>query len=277
MPANATTTVLYAQLDAASARGGAVSDALTAALTSVADSTGGLVLKRAGGKVMMLFATPDAAASAASKIHALPQLARGKASVHIGIHAAAPDASGKEAIDRTARLALKLAEQAEDGQTLTSKHTAEQLNPAFRSFSRCRHFLGADSQQTWLYELASWHQKGERPAGWSPMPVLRLTLRDRLVVCSREKTAVVIGRESGCDVIVENKAASRRHCTIQYADGQFAVRDHSRNGTYVTIAPGNEVPLHQAELSLPDEGFISIGDPREKSNDALEFCFALVS
>src|SRR5207237_4957056 len=242
--------------------------------------TGGLVLKNAHGEVMMVFTTPDAAASAASKIHAaidaLPEVGGEKLGVHVGFHTG-PVSPEQASIDRTVKLALRLAQQAEVGQTLTSKETAQLLNPAFRSFSRCHHLLGTDSRQVWLFEVSSWHREGLRPPGWSPMPVLRLTLRDRLMVCSRDKETIVVGRDDSCDLVVESKAASRRHCTIRHADGNFWVRDHSSNGTYVTVGGRVEIPVNDAEFSLPDEGLIAIGDPRARCADVLEFCFALVT
>lgn len=274
-------TVLFAEASEAAARVDASRNAVAAAVINVADSTGGLVIRRVGGRVMMLFATPDAAASAASKIHAtveaLPSVGGTKLGVHVGFQAGPVVQSDPASIDRTAKLALRLAAQAEDGQTLTSKETAELLNPAFRSFSRCHHLLGADSHQTWLFEVASWHKSGVRPAGWSAMAVLRLTLRERLLVCSREKDAIVLGRDGDCDFVVDSRAASRRHCTIRHVDGEFVLRDHSSNGTYVTVGGAIETTVNEREFKLPDEGLISLGVPRAESADVVQFCFALVT
>jgi adenylate cyclase len=252
-----------------------------AAVTNVAESTGGRVVKTIGGKVMVLFATPDAAASAASKIHAaidaLPAVGGFKLGVHVGFHSGPILQPRTGLSDDTVKLALRLVEQAQEGQTITSQQTAEQLNPAFRSFSRSLRLMQEREEQIRLCEITSWHQTGVRPPGWSAMAVLRLTCRDQLVVCSREKNVVVIGREDDCDLLVDSKAASRRHCTIQYSGGDFVVRDHSSNGTYVTVGDGIEMALQNDKLPLPEQGVIAIGEPRARALEIVEFCYALVT
>jgi len=65
--------------------------------------------------------------------------------------------------------------------------------------------------------------------------IVRLTYRDQAVECTREHPSVVIGREYGCGVLVADRTASRKHCTIELRGGQFVVQDHSTNGTYVTV------------------------------------------
>ena len=47
---------------------------------------------------------------------------------------------------------------------------------------------------------------------------------------------VVLGRERGCDVVLDGKGASRRHATIQRADGSYVLVDQSSNGTLVNGA-----------------------------------------
>jgi hypothetical protein len=183
--------------------------------------------------------------------------------------------SGSALSDDTVNLALKLAEKAQEGQTVTSQETAERLNPAFRGFSRSILSL---QDETRLCEVASWHQKGTRPAGWAAMAVLRLTYRDQYVVCSREKETIVIGREGDCDLVVaESKVASRHHCTVRHRGGQFTLHDHSRNGTYLVAEAEGETTLKRSGALLPEKGSISIGQPREGSMEVVEFCYALVT
>lgn len=262
------------------ARHEAARDAILTVVAGAADSTGGLLVKRLARGAMMLFATPDAAASAASKIQAavdrLPELAGTKAGVHLGFHSGPVVSPDKADVDRTVTLAWQLAHEAQDGQTLTSEETAQQLNPALRSFSRCHH-AGSDTQQTWLFDVASWHRQGVRPAGWLAMAVLRLSIGARLVVCSRERDSIVIGRDPSCDLPVESMAASRLHCTIRHSDGSFSVHDHSNNGTYLRVAAGIEIPLRNAEFWLPEEGLIGIGDTVGGCAEVVQFSFALVT
>jgi adenylate cyclase len=281
MQANRTATVLFAEPSSDTKRSDASKKAVVEAITNVAESTGGRVLKTIGGKLMVVFASPDAAASAASKmqakIDALPAVGGIKLGVQIAFHSG-PLAKGAGGVaDDTVKLALRLVEQAQDGQTITSQMTAEQLNPAFRGFSRPVRSKSEPTEQVALCEVASWHRKGVRPRGWAAMAVLRLTCGEQLAVCSREKERIVLGRDEDCDLVLISRAASRQHCTIEYCRGDFIVRDHSSNGTYITVAHKAEIAVHNEMLSLPEHGVISIGEPRSPSSELVEFWYALVT
>jgi hypothetical protein len=239
------------------------------AAMKIADSTGGVFVDEGeGSKLMMLFATPDAAASAASLIHAvldrLPAIDGAKLGAHIGFHTGpAP-----------ARLARQLLALAQEGRTITTRETAAKLNPAVRRFSSASQVLQADARNIWLYEVASWHRSGLRPEGWSATDVLRLAHGGQLVVCSRDNPAIVIGREAGCDLVLDAKAVSRRHCTIEHVRGRFVVRDHSSNGTYVTASRGAKVLLQNREGVLAERGLICLGEPTSNAPHAVTFRFA---
>ncbi|HKQ29283.1 MAG TPA: hypothetical protein VJT77_11835, partial [Burkholderiales bacterium] len=138
MEAKRVATVLFAEPSVNSTRHEASRKAVGSAIIEVAESTGGRVVKTIGGKLMLVFATADAAASAASKMHAtigsLPAIGGGQLAVHIAFHSG--PMSQAQVSDETVRLALRLVQQAHDGQTITSQQTAEQLDPAFRAFAR---------------------------------------------------------------------------------------------------------------------------------------------
>jgi adenylate cyclase len=279
MQVNRNATVLFAEPSSETKRSEASRKALAELVVSIAESTGGRVVKTIGGKLMVVFASPDAAASAASKmqakIDALPPVSGVKIGVHIGFHSG-PVVTGGVTND-TVKLALRLVEQAQDGQTITSQQTAAELNPAFRYFSTPLRASRDAAEQIPLCEIASWHQRGIRPSGWTAMAVLRLTCGDQFAVCSREKEAIVLGRDDDCDLVIAGKAASRKHCSIEYRGGEFVLKDHSSNGTYVTVAQNTEVALHNERLALPEQGTISIGEPRERSSEPIEFWYALVT
>jgi adenylate cyclase len=279
MQANRTATVLFAEPSSGTKRSEASRKALARAVVSIAEATGGRVVKTIGGKLMVVFASPDAAASAASKmqakIDALAPVDGIKIGVHIAFHSG-PVVRGAVA-DDTVRLALRLVEQAHDGQTITSLGTAEQLNPAFRHFSKRVRVTREAAEQPDLCEVASWHQIGVRPAGWTAMAVLRLTCGEQLAVCSREKQTIVLGREDDCDIVLATLAASRQHCTIEHCGGDFVLRDHSSNGTYVALADGREIVVHNEKVALPENGVVSIGEPRARTSEPIEFWYALVT
>jgi adenylate cyclase len=279
---NRTATVLFAEPSSETKRNELSRKALAELVANIAESTGGRVVKTIGGKLMVVFASPDAAASAASKMQAkldaLPPVGGVKIGVHIAFHSGPLAAAGMGGIaDDTVKLALRLVEQASDGQTVTSQKTAGELNPAFRNFSRPLRSTRDTVEPVSLFEVASWHQRGVRPEGWTAMAVLRLTCGDQMAVCSREKETIVLGRDDDCDLVIAGKAASRRHCSIEYSRGEFVIKDHSSNGTYVTVGQNSEIALHNERLALPEQGTISIGEPRERSSEAIEFWYALVT
>ena len=122
------------------------------------------------------------------------------------------------------------------------------------------------------------NQIGVRPAGWTAMAVLRLTCGDQLAVCSREKQTIVLGREDDCDIALAGLAASRQHCTIEHCAGDFVLRDHSSNGTYVTtFSLCRTISLHNEKVALPEHGVISSGEPQARSSEPIEFWYALVT
>jgi adenylate cyclase len=278
MDAGRTATVLIAEPSSDAKRHDVCRKLVQRAVVNAADSTGGLLVSTRGGKLVLRFATADQAASAASKIHAaidaLPPVDGNRPGIQIGIHTGPVEAVGMTLSDATINLAVKLAEKAHDGQTVTSQQMAEQLNPAFKGFSKQMLSL---QDETRMCELASWHQKGVRPPGWSAMAVMRLTWRDQLVVCSREKDTVTIGRDAGCDFLIDAKYTSRRHCTLRYRDGQFALLDHSSNGTYVAVGDTPETKLRKSGVLLGEQGTIALGQPRMNGSEVVDFCYALVT
>src|SRR5262245_31123720 len=61
--------------------------------------------------------------------------------------------------------------------------------------------------------------------------------------------SITLGRLKGCDVVVDDEAASRRHCTITGRDTVVVVADlQSANGTFV-----NEKRIATVELQQGDK------------------------
>ena len=67
-------------------------------------------------------------------------------------------------------------------------------------------------------------------------------------------TELTIGREVGNELHLDDRAASRRHCTVRFVQGHVHVADlDSRNGTYV-----NGLPVRERQLQHNDQ--IRVGD-----------------
>jgi hypothetical protein len=70
---------------------------------------------------------------------------------------------------------------------------------------------------------------------------------------------IVIGRSSGCELVVADGTVSRRHALLELRDGTWRLRDlGSRNGTWVNgrraadveVWPGDELQLGAARFRL---------------------------
>ena len=77
----------------------------------------------------------------------------------------------------------------------------------------------------------------------------------------------VLGRDPGCDVVLNDTKCSRRHAVVEEADGHLVVRDTgSANGIYVNgrrvdnavVAPGDFVKLGDVQLRILGEAGATI-------------------
>ena len=64
---------------------------------------------------------------------------------------------------------------------------------------------------------------------------------------------------------------SRAHAMIERRRDKFILIDHSSNGTYVTVDGEPEVQLCRDELLLRGHGWISFGQSKATSQEAVEF------
>jgi adenylate cyclase len=244
------TTVLFAEV-----AGGLAARTLDV-LGQAAELSGGRVLHRHATGVLALFSTPDAAAAAAARMHAYAQAmvdASESPSVRIGFHSGPVGQRNADVFGDTVNLALKLADQAQSGQILTSHDTASTLSPALQELVRPS---GQVKELVWREGLAS--LVSASGAAGAVRGELRLTYRGQVLVRRREGDLVSIGRDPDCDVQVDDISVSRRHCSIERRGAAFTLRDHSMNGTFVTIGP---TEVRAGELPLGSSGTIALGQP----------------
>jgi predicted component of type VI protein secretion system len=100
---------------------------------------------------------------------------------------------------------------------------------------------------------------------------LRLKYHSREVVRRRDGDAVVIGRDSHCGLVIDDDMASRQHCTVERRGDKFILKDHSTNGTYVTLEGDTELFLQREEITLRKHGWIAFGQPRAGTTEVVEF------
>jgi adenylate cyclase len=256
-----------------------------AAMRQATEAAGGRVIKTIGDEVLALFAAPDAAVAAAAemqaKAEALPEIAGSKIGLRIGFHYGPVLQQDDDVFGDTVNLAARLVAQAQKSEIITTSDTASLLAPVFRSMVRHLHAITVKGK-TEEVELAEilWrsdinattfmHNRAKAPKAAAGQ-LVRLRYRDREVVRRRDGDAVVIGRDAACGLVIEDDMASRQHCTVERRGDKFILKDHSTNGTYVTVEGDTELLLQREELTLRKHGWIAFGQPRAGAREVVEF------
>ena len=104
------------------------------------------------------------------------------------------------------------------------------------------------------------------------VPRLRLIHTGRAIVLDGQQTAITMEHGSECDVLVQDRRASRNHARIERLSDRFILSDMSTNGTCVTLAGEPEVRLRRGECALVAKGVISFVSPEASEGaDLAEF------
>src|SRR5229473_1321744 len=226
---------------------------------------------------------PRAARSAAAApgvvaADALPGGGGSKLGLRVGLQAGPVIQHGEDVFGDTVNLASRLVEQAIKGQIITTEETAQLLNPVYRMFTRKLYSIQVKGKAEGiaLCEIL-WFASGERTAFDAFRPrvrtagLLRLKYLGQETVRRRENESVTLGRESGCGLTVADHLASRRHCTIERRQDKWVLKDHSSNGTFVTVEGDLEIMLQREEMMLRRRGWLSLGHPRAEGGEAVEY------
>jgi adenylate cyclase len=259
-------------------------------LGQAAASSGGRLLNATGDKVMVLSATPDAAADAASAMHLamdkLPKTGDVKLGLGIGFHFGPVIQKEGEVFGDTVNLAARLCEHAGPGQIILTEWTAKLLSPLYRAWLRTLETveLKGRSEEVGLCELvwrpddsATALARAPRDEKKPNFSVLKLTFRGKSIERRREKELITIGRGEDCGFVVDDEEASRHHCTIERRKDKWVLIDASTNGTFVAIEGEKEVQLNREELMLSRRGYITLGKPGAQAAEAIEFWITRVA
>lgn len=275
-------TTLYEQAGDAAAADGIY--ACLTALRGATEASGGRVVKSIGDEIMALFPSADRAAEAATRMHVaartLPPIAGQTISLRIAFHAGPVVQRGDDVFGDTVNLASRLVAQASKGQVLTSAQTVRKLTPALQNSTRQLYDITVKgkAEDVSLCELL-W-SKGPDVTDFplaettksTRRPRLRLKLGKREVIRRRLVESITIGRDPDSTFVVQERTASRRHCTIERKQHHFVVRDHSANGTFIFFAQrAEQLVVRREEVVLQGEGWLSFGQPKGIATHALEY------
>ena len=249
------------------------------AVREVTEAAGGELIKEIGDEAMTLFADPDSAANAATRMHlaveALPPVGATTLALRIGFHTGPVIRRDDDLFGDTVNLASRIAGQASRGQVLMSEQTAALLAPVLRGMTRALYSVEVKgkTESVALCELV-WRQSPDvtdMAGSAAAVSIGRLWLKHRGAEVKGWDTTVRIGRDKECHVAVTSDNASRQHCTIERRRDKFVLRDHSTNGTYVALEGEAEMVLHREDYILRGHGWISCGEPRAQDGDSIEY------
>lgn len=276
-------TSLYQKLGDTAARN--IVNACLTVVTGVLARFDGRLVKTIGDEVMCVFPSPDLAVLAASDMQAQVAATRPgdyPVSIHIGLHYGPVLVEEGDVFGDTVNVAAYLAAVATSEQILTTAATEQDLSAALKSCVRpIFHAVlkGAEEESTvfqvlWRTDNVHLTDVNLQSSKVIPgdMGSLLLTLGDERVRVDQWRTSAVIGRADGCDLVVDDKFASRQHLTIKLVRTHFYLFDHSINGTFVSLESGEEVHVLRRELLLDGTGQICVGRSRvERPPEVLTF------
>jgi adenylate cyclase len=245
------------------------------------------VVKTIGDEVMAVFGAPDAAAAAAAEmqvaVDSLPPVANNKLGLRIGFHFGPVLQENDDVFGDTVNLAARLVAQAVKGQIITTSATADMLPPPLRGMTRDLYAINVKgkAEEISLCEVI-WKRhdedttvmvSGRRPAAKKQPVVLKLKYRDKEITRRRDTDAIDVGRDPACGLVIADHMASRQHCTLERRQDRYVLKDHSTNGTYVTMEGDTEQHLLREEVTLRKHGWIAFGQPRAQAapEEVVEF------
>ena len=207
-------------------------------------------------RIRVLFDSAETAHLAACEMQQrvldLPPVSGVKLEVQAGYGPLPEDAA---AVSQAARLAGR----ARPGQILISGATRQAL-PQLLQRSTAMLDAGDD-----VFEVI-WRQAAALPG--------RLSLRHGgvVLVLGCDKPEAALGRDPLSEIIIKNPRASRNHARIKWRRDSFLLIDQSSNGTFVTFAGSQEIPLKREEIVLHGRGVICCGSAYgEETDEIVEF------
>lgn len=269
-------TRLYQQMGDAGARN--VVDACLTTIASILPRFEGRLIKTIGDAVMAVFPTADLGVMAASQMQAEISAQRPgnyPVKIHIGLHYGPVLVEDNDVFGDTVNAAAYLAAVAMAEQILTTAATESMLSAPLKACVRpiFHALLKGSAEESAVYQVL-WRtdnaditdvnvQSSRRIPGDTGS--LLVSLDEERVRIDQWRTSITIGRGHECDLIIQDRYASRQHLTIRLMRTYFYLIDHSINGTYVTLDSGEEVRVLRGELLLDGGGTICVGRSRLES------------
>ena len=276
-------TSLYQKLGDSAARN--IVNACLTLIISILGRYEGRLVKTIGDEVMCVFPSADLAVLAASDMQSQVAASRPgnyPVSIHVGLHYGPVLVEEDDVFGDTVNVAAYLAAAATADQILTTEATEQYLSAALKSCVRpIFHAVlkGAVEESTvfqvlWRTDKVDLTDVNLHSSKMIPgdMGSLLVTLDEERMRVDQWRLSILVGRSKECDLLVNDSFASRKHLTIKLVRTHFYLFDHSINGTFVSLASGEEIHVLRRELLLDGSGQICVGRSRtEKPIETITF------
>lgn len=274
---------LYHQLGDSAAR--SAINACLSSLTALLPGFGGRLVKTLGDAIMCVFPDAGAAVSAAAEMQTAVNAGRTGGHpmrVHIGLHAGPVLVEDNDVYGDTVNAAAFLTNVAMADQILISDATERELPALIRAMVRplfsavlkggsgestiCQVLWHPDNMDITNVNLLSPHVVG------SDRGSLVVSLGDERIRVDRWRPLITLGRAPECDVVLSDRFASRRHCSVRFWRTSFYLTDQSVNGTFITLSSGDEIHLLRGETVIEGSGEIRLGrSSADKAGEVITF------
>lgn len=244
----------------------------------------GRVIKTIGDEIMAIFDSVEAGMLAASDmqqgIDSLPPLAGAKMAIRVGFHFGPAIEDNNDVFGDTVNVASRMAGLAKAGQIITTEATVLLMPALLRQSTRDIDALTVKGKESDIrvHEVL-WQENTEltmKSASIAPPAprASRVVLRHgaNVMLLGAERTAVSLGRDVNCDIVIKDTNASRNHGKIERRRDKFVLVDISTNGTYVSFHGEPEFALRHEETILRGRGRIVFGHAwKSDADDMVEF------
>ena len=249
----------------------------------------GTVVKTIGDEVMAVFDTAEDAFQSASemqqRITDLPPVSGVKLAIRLGFHHGPVIEEKGDYFGDTVNTAARLAGLAKAGQALTSGETIKQLPELLQLSTRDLDQMSVKGKVEGLHVFEVLWQEGEeltmkapsiraagQPGASSAASRLCVRYGGEVMVVDEKRTSLALGRDATCDLVIQDRRASRNHGKIERRGDKFVITDISTNGTYVVFNGEPEIFLRREDLVLRGSGRISFASSTGSENaDIAEF------
>lgn len=239
----------------------------------------GRLVKTIGDEVMATFDTAEDAYLASVEIQQrvadLPSVSGVQLSVRIGFHFGSAIEESNDVFGDTVNTAARIVGLANSQQTLTSKETVDLLPVTLRASTRDLDQLMVKGKAEGIHvfevlwrpseELTMRAETVHKPAA-KQIQKLCLRYRGKAMLLDEKCALLTLGRDLGCDLVIEDRKASRHHARIERRGDKYLLIDQSTNGTYLSPKGEREALLRREEALLQGSGRICFGS---SANDPL--------